>query len=255
MQKRFQRVAHRGGARLAPENTLAAFRNALTLSIDAVELDVQMSCDGHAIVFHDASLERLTDGTGNILDRDFAYLRSLDAAAHFPGGWPQKQQIPTLHEVLALAKSRVRTYIEIKASERDGEYGRYPGIVEAVIKDVRAAHMQNQVLVMSFDWSILTTVDALDPLIETGMIVGKTEWSPSEQGVTWLIEQAKARHVDWINLEHSLFDDALLEVVHEQGLKLGLWTVNSSEDLQRFAQAGVDSLTTDRPDLFAELAV
>ncbi len=253
MQKHFQRVAHRGGARLAPENTLAAFRNALTLSIDAIELDVQMSNDGHAIVFHDATLERLTDGTGNILDRDFAYLRSLDAAAHFSGGWPQKQQIPTLREVLGLAKARVRVYIEIKASEREGVYGQYPGIVDAVVKEVRAAHMQSQVLVMSFDWSVLTPVDALEPLIETGMIVGKTAWEPREQGVAWLVEQAKARHVQWINLEHTLFDERLLAVLHEQGLKLGLWTVNNREDLQRFARAGVDSLTSDRPDLFAEL--
>ncbi len=254
MQKRFQRVAHRGGARLAPENTLAAFRNALTLSIDAIELDVQMSSDGHALVFHDATLERLTDGTGNIGDRDFTYLRSLNAAAHFPGGWPQEQHMPTLHEVLALAKARMHVYIEIKASERDGVYGRYPGIVEAIVKEVRATHMQSQVLIMSFDWSILTTVDALEPLVETGMIVGKAEWKPREQGVAWLVEQAKARHVSWINLEHTLFDEGLLPVLHEQGLKLGLWTVNTTEDLQRFAQAGVDSLTSDRPDLFAALA-
>src|SRR5437764_1237987 len=82
MKANLQRVAHRGGARLAPENTLAAFRNALTLPVDAVELDVQMSRDGQALVFHDATMERLTNGQGNILDLDAAYLRSLNAAAH-----------------------------------------------------------------------------------------------------------------------------------------------------------------------------
>src|SRR5215469_17012312 len=89
-----QRVAHRGGAALAPENTLAAFRLALTLPIDAIELDIQMSRDGHAIVFHDQTVERLTDGQGNILDLDLAYLRSLNAAAHFSGGWPEPQLVP-----------------------------------------------------------------------------------------------------------------------------------------------------------------
>jgi glycerophosphoryl diester phosphodiesterase len=125
-----QCVAHRGGAALAPQNTLAAFRNALILpAVDAVELDVHMSRDGHVIVFHDNMVDALTDGQGNILDLDFAYLRSLNAAAHFPGGWSAPQQIPTLREALELAKGRANVYIEIKQSKRDGVYGRYPGIV------------------------------------------------------------------------------------------------------------------------------
>src|SRR2546421_12802712 len=92
MTSSLQRIAHRGGSRLAPENTLAAFRNALTLPVETIELDVQMSRDGYPIVFHDNTLERLTDGKGNILDLDFAYLRSLNAAAHFPGNSPVAEQ-------------------------------------------------------------------------------------------------------------------------------------------------------------------
>ena len=134
-----QRVAHRGGADLAPENTLAAFRNALTLPVDAIELDVHMSRDGHAVVFHDYEVERLTNGAGNILDLYFAYLRGLNAAAHFPGGWPEPQQIPTLREALAVAQGQVDVYIEIKQSKKNGVYGRYPDIAEAVVEEVRAA--------------------------------------------------------------------------------------------------------------------
>src|SRR5487761_312238 len=112
---RFQRVAHRGGSALAPENTMAAFRHALTLPIDALELDVQMSRDGRVIVFHDETVERLTDGQGNVLDLDLATLQILDAAAHFAGGWPERERIPTLVEVLTLArKGNVRVCIEIK---------------------------------------------------------------------------------------------------------------------------------------------
>src|SRR6266566_5502705 len=102
MNHHIQRVAHRGGSHLAPQNTMAAFRNALKFPIDAIELDVHMSRDGHVIVFHDYTVEKLTNGDGNILDLDFAYLCSLNAAAHFPGGWPEPQQIPTLREVLNL---------------------------------------------------------------------------------------------------------------------------------------------------------
>src|SRR5215469_7886955 len=118
MHQNIQRVAHRGGAHLAPENTIAAFLNALSLPIDAIELDVHMSRDGHVIVFHDNDVAKRTKGSGNILDLDFSYLRSLDAAARYPGGWPEPQYIPTLTEVLELAKGRTRVYIEIKTSKR-----------------------------------------------------------------------------------------------------------------------------------------
>src|SRR5438128_9003260 len=151
MTPHFQRVAHRGGSHLAPENTLAAFRNALTQPIDAIELDVHMSRDGRAIVFHDYTVDKLTNGHGNILDLDFVYLRSLNAAAHFPGGWPEPQQIPALREVLDLAKGKVQVYIEIKPSKRDGMLGRYPHIAESVIEQVRSVGMLDQVLIISFD--------------------------------------------------------------------------------------------------------
>src|SRR5215472_10302387 len=128
------RVAHRGGSLLAPENTLAAFRQALTLPVDAIELDVQMTCDGQAVVFHDNTVDRLTEGSGNILDLSLSDLRSLNAAANFASGWPQREIIPTLREVLALLWGRKQVCIEVKNSKRDGVYGRYPRIAETVVE-------------------------------------------------------------------------------------------------------------------------
>jgi len=250
----FQRVAHRGGSHLAPENTLAAFRNALTLPIDAIELDVHMSRDGRAIVFHDYTVEKLTNGEGNILDLDFSYLRSLNAAAHFPGGWPQPQQIPTLSEVLDLARSRVQVYIEIKPSKRDGVYGRYPNIIETVVNEVRAVGMLNQVLIISFDWFVLPVVKSLESKLQTGVLVSTDVWTPgAEHAIDTLMSQARELGASWINLDRDLFTDDLLYAAHEHGFKLGLWTVNTLDQMRRFAANGVDSLTTDRPDLFAEM--
>jgi glycerophosphoryl diester phosphodiesterase len=253
-KKSLQRVAHRGGSHLAPENTLAAFRNALTLAVDAIELDVHMSRDGQLIVFHDNTVDRLTDGTGNILDLDFATLRSLNAAAHFVGGWPESQQIPTLREVLDLARGRVQVYIEIKTSKRDGVQRQYPGIVEAVVNDVRAMGMTHRVLVISFDWSLLPQVKALEPRIATGALVSQETWdATTAHALETLVQQAKALHVEWLNMDQKLFTDEMPGTLHAHNIKLGLWTVNTSNALRRFAHAGVDSLTTDRPDLFAEL--
>ncbi len=249
-----QRIAHRGGSCLAPENTLAAFRNALTLPVDAVELDVQMSRDGQLIVFHDNTVERLTDGEGNILDLDFATLRKLNAAAHFPGNWPETEQIPTLSEVLALMKNRAHVSIEIKTSERDSVYGRYPRIAEAVLRDVRLARMVNQVLIISFDWPMLLHIKSLEPRLQTGANVSKDLWNPDvENALATLLQQMRKFGCSWVNMDHRLFTEEMPASVHEQDLKLGLWTVNTLEDMRRFASAHVDALTTDRPDLFAEL--
>ncbi len=254
MSTHVQRVAHRGGSYLAPENTLAAFRNALTLPIDAIELDVHMSCDGHAIVFHDYIVGKRTNGQGNILDLDFAYLRSLNAAAHFPGGWPHPEQIPTLREVLDLARGHVQVYIEIKPSKRDKVYGRYSGIAETVVQEVRDAGMLDQVLIMSFDWMNLPLVKSLEPALQTGALVSDEVWNAgNDQAVSILIDQVTALGCNWINLDSELFTPEMPAIAHEHGFKLGIWTVNTLDAMRRFAAAGVDSLTSDRPDLFASL--
>ncbi|HTI13838.1 MAG TPA: glycerophosphodiester phosphodiesterase family protein [Dictyobacter sp.] len=254
MKNRLQRVAHRGGSLLAPENTLAAFRNALTMPVDYIELDVQMSRDGHAIVLHDADVERVTDGTGNVLDLDFSYLRSLNAAAHFPGGWPQVEAIPTLAEVLTLAKGRIRTSIEIKLSERDDVYQRYPQIAETIVREVRVAGMADRTLIISFDWGILSHIHYLDPSLVTGALVSKELWSPeNDPELTELCKKITAIGCNWINMDVNLFQPEMLPVIHQNGFKLGLWTINTLDELRFFSQLGVDSLTTDRPDFFSQL--
>ena len=254
MNDQIQRVAHRGGSQLAPENTLAAFRNALALPIDAIELDVHMSRDGHTVVFHDHTVNQRTNGSGNILDLDFAYLRSLNAAAHFPGGWPEPQQIPTLREVLDLAKGHVQVYIEIKQSKRNGTFGRYPNIAKTVVEEVRSVGMFDQVLVISFDWTILPVIKSLEPAMQTGALVSDDVWDPrAKHALQTLIDRSKMLWCDWINMNHELFTDDLTAAVHEHGLKLGIWTVNTEVALRRFAASGVDALTSDRPDLFVVL--
>jgi glycerophosphoryl diester phosphodiesterase len=254
MKQHIHRVAHRGGAHLAPENTLAAFRNALALSIDAIELDVHMSRDGYVVVFHDHLVNKRTDGSGNLLELDFTYLRSLNAAARFPGGWPEQQQIPTLREVLELAKGRAQVYIEIKTSKHRGTKGRYPNIAEKVVEEVRSAGMLDQTLVISFDWMILSMFKSLEPTIQTGAIVSDDVWNPrARHALQHLVEQVRELGCNWINMDCKLFTSEMPQVTHEQGCKLGLWTVNKAAALRCFAAAGVDSLTSDRPDLFSAL--
>ena len=249
---RCQRVAHRGGSALAPENTLAAFRHALTLPVDALEFDVQMSQDGRVIVFHDESVERLTDGRGNILDLDLAALQTLNAAAHFPGGWPEPERIPTLAEALDLARGgRVQAYIEIKSGKRDGVYKRYPGIAEAVAREALAARMSERIVIMSFDWTLLPEIKRLLPGAQTAVLASKDVWNlHTATALADLANRARSLRCEWINMDYKLFTSEMPAFFHAQGLRLGVWTVNDEAGLLRLAQAGVDSLTSDRPDLF-----
>jgi glycerophosphoryl diester phosphodiesterase len=253
--RRCQRVAHRGGAALAPENTLAAFRNARQWPVDAIELDVQLSRDGQVVVFHDQSVQRLTEGQGNLLDLDLADLQALNAAAHFPGGWPEIQRIPLLRDVLAFVRpTDLYVHIEIKHGERDGVPVRYPGIAEAVVREIEAAEMLTRVVVISFDWMLLPRIKALAPALATGALVAHSAWSPTgADALTALADGVRSLQCEWIGMQQSLLTPRMADLFHAQGLFLSVWTVNELADLRQLAQAGVDALTSDRPDLFAAL--
>ncbi len=95
--------AHRGGAALAPENTLASFRNGIALGADFLEMDVHLTKDGMPVIIHDATIDRTTDGAGRVADFTLAQLQAFNAAAKFAGA-TEKQVVPTLAQVLDLAK-------------------------------------------------------------------------------------------------------------------------------------------------------
>jgi glycerophosphoryl diester phosphodiesterase len=103
---------------------------------------------------------------------------------------------------------------------------------------------------------ILPLIKSLEPALQTGAIVSEDLWDPhAENALQTLIERGKMLGCSWISIDCDLFTDDMPEVVHKGGFKLGLWTVNTEEALRRFAAAGVDSLTSDRPDLFVVLNV
>jgi len=151
---------------------------------------------------------------------------------------------------------RAQLYIEIKTSKRRRTYEPYPNIAEKVVELINSKDMLDQVLIISFDWMIFPVIKSLKPTIETGMIVSDKVWNPrTKDGMQLLVEKAVEYGCEWINMDYKLFTIEMLQTIHTHGLKLGLWTVNTEADMLRFATAGVDSLTSDRPDLFSVLTV
>ena len=141
-------VAHRGFSGAAPENTLAAFRKAIEAGSDMIELDIQLSKDGKIVVIHDETLERTTDGQGRVADRTFPEIRKLDAGSWF-GSQFSGEKIPTLQEVLELAKGKVLVNIEIK----NPAHGQYPitELADQGLEAVKKAGMLNRVIFSSFN--------------------------------------------------------------------------------------------------------
>jgi glycerophosphoryl diester phosphodiesterase len=240
-------VAHRGGAALAPENTLVAFGNAIKIGVDMVECDVHLSKDGELVVMHDPDLARTTNGAGQISGLTLAELKKLNAAAKFGNGdWPE-QQIPTLDELLDLVKGKVGIQIEIKTSASNA---RYPGIEKKVADLLNSKGMTDKAIVISFDFPTLKDIKAIDPRIKTGALVN-AQWMMAHitQSPDQILDQViQATDADYFMPTATAVSEALVKAVHAHGRKIGVWTVDAPQDMRRLAGWGVDGITSNRPD-------
>lgn len=240
-------VAHRGGAALAPENTLGAFENALKLGVDMVECDVHLSKDGQVIVMHDFTVSRTTNGTGEIRDLTLAELKQLNAAAKFPGGSFPAQTVPTLGELLDLVKGKADIQIEIKVGAGNT---RYPGIERKIVELVNAREMVNNVIVISFDFPTLKEIKAIDARIKTGALVN-TGWMASRMVASSekiVADAIDATGADYFMPPFASVSEDLVKTVHARRLKIGTWTVNTQADMRRLSDWKLDAITSDKPD-------
>lgn len=242
------RVAHRGGAGLAPENTLAAFRQGIAFQADAVELDLHMSQDGALIVAHDPNLKRATGTAGNIHEFTLAQLRQLNAAATYKDKTMEPQRIPTLQEVLALVRGQAEVQIEIKVRADDA---RYEGIETKVVDAVRQYGMIDDVVVISFDFPTLHDITTLEPRLRTCALFSTSYLS--RFGV-WrddaeVAEDIASRGFRCVGAKHTTMTEKLFQAFRARDIQVGVWTVNGEADIQKFAAMGVHFITSDRPDL------
>ena len=240
-------VAHRGGAALAPENTLAAFENALAIGVDQVECDVHLSKNGELVVMHDPNVSRTTDGNGQISEMTLAEIKKLNAAAKFSGGTFSAQPPPTLGELLDLIKGKAGIQIEIKLAAGNA---RYPGIEKKVVDALKAKGMTDQAIVISFDFPTLKDIKAIDPRVKTGALVN-AQWMTArmtkspEEIVDEVIQSSGA---DYFMPTSGSVTEALVKATHAKGLKLGTWTVDATSEMKRLAGWGVDGITSNKPD-------
>jgi glycerophosphoryl diester phosphodiesterase len=240
-------AAHRGGALLWPENSLLAFRNALALGVDYLELDVHLSRDGEVVVIHDATLERTTTGAGPVRERTLAELATLRLKDR--GGAVVEERIPTLDQVVALAAAGKRQILlEIKTDERRE---RYPGIEEKVFAVLDRHRFTPFTVVMAFEGATWRRARQVRPDARVAALYS----ARALPGPAVVPELAvlRAAGVVFVGLEQALVTAEVATQARLAGLTLGVWTVNEREAIARFIDQGVGVVITDRPDLAKEL--
>ena len=218
-------VAHRGASAVAPENTLPAVEAAVALRADMVEIDVRQSADQAFVVIHDANCRRVSGVDQKVADTLLKDLETLDVGVSFSpdfAGTP----IPTLREVLALAKDRITLMIEVKSSGRNQE--------ARLLRLIREYDMLQQCIIASKDLNVLKQVKSLAPTAQTVYIASYLR--PADYALSY---------VDGYSVRLSSLSRETTIRLRAQGKPIYGWTANSPLDIRRLLLCDVDGVVTD----------
>jgi len=236
-------ASHRGGAFLWPENSALAFRQALALPAEQLELDVHLSADGEVVVMHDATLDRTTDQCGPVRSRSLAELRG--ARVKGTGG----EGVPSLAEAVEMTQAAGRILrLEIKA----GGTGRpYPSIVPACLAVLDAAGMRARTVLMSFEPMTVAAAAAAGGFHRLGLLMGSRPWHG--MGPEGAVALARACHAEELGLTIADWDEGSVAALRAAGLGVGAWGTNDEATIRRGFALGMDAIATDDPPLALRL--
>ncbi|MBB5174450.1 glycerophosphodiester phosphodiesterase [Texcoconibacillus texcoconensis] len=230
-------IAHRGASLYAPEHTSAAIEKAIKMNADYVEVDVQLSKDGHPVLFHDLMLDRTTNGTGPIYKQTLNELKKLDAGNWFhPSFYGQK--ILTLSEALERYQSQIRFLIEIKNPEM------YPSIEKQLAKTLTKAVPKsnlNDIIIQSFDLDTVKRLSKMIPQLQTGLICNIHSEISQQEILKW------AKHFDYVNPYFLTVNERLVNVLQQTGIKTFPWVIYHPETALKMFSYGVDGIITNDP--------
>jgi len=233
----FIRVAHRGSSGTCPENTRAAIEKAVESGVEMVEIDCQLSKDGHVVVFHDDRLTRTARAKGFVRSRTLKELKKLDV-----GGWFKKsfkgERILTLEEALDLLDARADLNIDVKGDPQGSL-----GIELKLLFILSHYDYLDRTVFSSFDPRILRRVRELAPDTRIGVLHGAgMKDNP--------LQLARELGAESLHLQKETATPPLLERAAEAGLKTLVWTVNEVAEMEKFLRLGVDGIFSDYPEKF-----
>jgi glycerophosphoryl diester phosphodiesterase len=234
-------IAHRGAADSAPENTLAAIRKALEGPAEFIEIDIHQTRDQQVVVMHDATVNRTTNGQGNIADLTLAELRQLDAGSWYHATFSQ-EKVPTLEEVLTLVNGKKKLLIEIKKGDNF-----YEGIEDNTLALIRQHQAQDWTVIQSFYDEVLAKVWKSEYAVPTHkLIVGKLPWLPVyfDHRLRWG-SLDKYYRAAAINVNQYFATRAFIRHVHSKGFKTYVWTVDEPQDINKVTDRGADGVISN----------
>lgn len=223
-------MAHRGLSADAPENTLYAFSDAISVGADFIELDVQQTRDGVLVVMHDSNLKRTTGVNKDIWDVDYADIQNLDAGSWFDPAYANAR-IPTLEETLQFVDKRAKLNIEIKPTKHGSDT-----LEQDVAELITRYQYTDACYVTSFSYGSLKKVKEANPEIRTGYLMSVA------YGQFYSLKYADA-----FSLNKVFVTSQVVNAAHQQGKRIFAWTVNSMSEVRSLCNLHVDSIITDDP--------
>ncbi|OGB84435.1 hypothetical protein A3F66_03185 [candidate division TM6 bacterium RIFCSPHIGHO2_12_FULL_32_22] len=229
MSAKFIKIAHRGASGTNPENTLISFKNALNCA-DMIEFDVHLTKDGHLIIFHDDTLERVTASNGKISDKTLAELKSLAVLG--------KEKIPTLAEALVAIDRKLPVDIELKGKNTAKK------VADTLKEFLKKGWNYSDFLISSFDHEQVYEFNRYLPEVKTAFLY----WQelPTEKEM----KEIRNNGIDWLILDSKTITQKFIKEAQKLGFEVGVYTVDDACEYQKLKSWGVNGIATDFPEKF-----
>lgn len=238
-------ISHRGANKVAPQNTLDAFKKSVQYKADGFETDVHMTKDGIPVICHNYTVDKTSDGKGEIASRTLEQLKKLDFGSYFHHSF-RGTKIPTLEEFLNLSeRANLKVLnIEIK-SPKNKDYI----IADKIIEAVKSHNLYDKLLISSFDPDLLVYIKDIAEDCKTGLLYSPDKPITYKRILGKEIDFAKSIGTDALHPHQLFVTEKLVDAAHENGLQVNPWTVNKEKDMKKLLSFGVDGLITDVPNI------
>lgn len=250
----FDIIAHKGASGIAPENTMAAFKLALEMGVDMIELDVRNTHDEQIVVFHDPTLDRTTNGTGLVHDYTLAEIKELDAGSWFGDAKYAGEKVPTLKEVLDMVAGRCQVLIEIKHMD----HPHYHDFAEKLIDII---HQEKDgykwIILQSLETEYLEAAHEYDDHVQTKkLMIGEDSAPLLAFYIETKMHLGRAKEDDRmkaLNPEFHTLSTRRVFNMHAKGFQVYTYSPNTREEMVKMLHMGVDGIITDFPQILVQI--
>ncbi|MBE7103604.1 glycerophosphodiester phosphodiesterase [Bacillus cereus] len=238
-------IAHRGASAYTPEHTIASYKLGQQLKGDYIEIDLQMTKDGHLVAMHDKTLNRTTNGTGLVKEHTLQEIKQLNAGSFFNEKYPnlakeefKSAKVPTLEEIIVTFGRDANYYIETKSPDE------YPGMEEKLLEIMNHFQINDKVIIQSFSEESLRKIHSLNaniPLVQLLSYKQAVQLTASE------IEKYKT-YCMGLGMNYKYIDAAYVKKIKKYELEVHPFTVDNEKDMKKLLSWGVDGMFTNYPD-------